>query len=682
MSSPQVSLPTEPSPRRIGGALSIHWKLPLLITAVLAAGLAAFLAFTYVTLARSSESVVRDRFAHASQQVARSIEDAIAFRRAAAETAARNPALTRLLRTDSRAAGDSAAAAAVLGRLVAGRDSLAVMLTDAGGRVLASAGKPLPPGVRVVDAAGVAPPAGGDTLTAVRISPIVHVGDRALFWVVAPVAPIGADTASTVNTGRTTPAGYVLQPFWVTGPRDASQNLRELTRDDLKLYMRNADGSAWTYAPGHVAPPPTRRDSTRAGVWYERPESGRLVAEEAPIAGTPWLIVIESPERTLLARLRTTIERLAGVSLLLLAAGAALAWVAGRRITRPLVALTTAADQVATGTYQRPIPITSGDEIGRLTTRFHEMAGQVAEARRELEQRAADAQRVADELAGANSRLRVTMTEAQSARSEAEQARADAEAANRAKSDFLAMMSHELRTPLNAIAGYAELIEMGIHGPVTDAQRDALNRIARSQAHLLTLINDVLNFARIDAGQITYALQDVRMNETLSELEPLVAPQVAGRRLTFVYDQCDEAIVAAADVDKLRQVVLNLLANAVKYTQEGGTVRLACDADASTVRVHVRDTGPGIDAEQLPVIFEAFVQGHRALNRPSEGVGLGLAISRDLARGMGGDVTVATELGVGSTFTLTLPRAGVVPSRAASPLGEPRAVTRGSATPV
>jgi signal transduction histidine kinase len=264
---------------------------------------------------------------------------------------------------------------------------------------------------------------------------------------------------------------------------------------------------------------------------------------------------------------------------------------------------------------------------------------------------------VADALAGANRRLQQAMTEAESARTEAERARGESEAANRAKSDFLAMMSHELRTPLNAIAGYAQLLEMGIHGPVTDQQRDALNRIARSQAHLLTLINDVLNFARIDAGQMRYVVQDVLMNDTLAGLEPLVAPQIASRGLTYTYEACATDIVAAADGDKVRQVVVNLLSNAVKYTPMGGTVRLACDADETTVRVHVTDTGPGIDPDQLPVIFEPFVQGHRALNRPNEGVGLGLAISRDLARGMAGDVTVTTELAVGSTFTLALPRA-------------------------
>jgi signal transduction histidine kinase len=210
---------------------------------------------------------------------------------------------------------------------------------------------------------------------------------------------------------------------------------------------------------------------------------------------------------------------------------------------------------------------------------------------------------------------------------------------------------------------------MGIHGPVTEEQRDALNRIARSQAHLLTLINDVLNFARIDAGQLRYVVQDVHMHDTLAGLEALVAPQVAARRLTFSYDPCASDLVATADGDKVRQVVRNLLSNAVKYTSLGGTVRLACDADAATVRVHVTDSGPGIDAEHLPVIFEPFVQGHRALNRPNEGVGLGLAISRDLARAMRGDVTVTTELGVGSTFTLVLPRAPL-PGRQDSPPGQ------------
>ena len=639
--------------RRAPRALSIEWKLPLLITAVLAAGLAAFLAFTYFTLARRSETVVRDRFAHASRLVASDITQAVAQRKATFDTAARAPAIARALSSVSGAGAlpkaDSLAAVNILARLVGGRDSLAVMLSDTNGRIIASTGRPYPAGIRVIDPEAIAPTNADEALGTVRVSPLVPVGDRTLFWLVAPVV---------VENRR---AGYIFEPRWLLGAPNAMRNLREMTREDLTLYSRNIDGTGWNYTPGVPASAPTAREVTKLGVTYDRAGIGKMIAEEAPIAGTPWLVVIDSPVRTLLARLKATVERLAWWSLVLLATGAALSWAFGRRITQPLIALTSAADQVALGTYARPIPVTGNDEVGRLTSRFHEMAGQVTEARRELEQRASDAQQVADELAAANRRLQLAMTEAESARTEAERARSEFEAANRAKSDFLAMMSHELRTPLNAIAGYAELLEMGIHGPVTDAQRDALSRIARSQAHLLTLINDVLNFARIDSGQLQYAVQDVRMNETLGGLEPLVAPQVAARRLTFTYDACDPTIVAAADGDKVRQVVLNLLSNAVKYTPDGGTVRLGCDADATTVRVLVTDTGPGIDAEQLPVIFEPFVQGHRALNRPNEGVGLGLAISRDLARGMGGDVTVATEIGVGSTFTLALPRV-VLPS--------------------
>ena len=645
---------------RLRGALSIEWKLPLLITAVLAAGLAAFLAFTYVALAHRSESVVRDRFVHATQLVAASMEDAIAQRAQMTRHAVAHPSLSRVLAATATrtrvAASDSVPAARVLVGLMGGPDSLPVLLTDANGRVVASVGRPLPAAIPLIDPKTLAPVSNDDAADAVHFGQFTPAGNRTMFWVVAPVV-IGQQRA-----------GYVLEPRYVTGPASAMKMLRELTREDLTLYSRNTDGSGWTSAPGSAAAAPTSRTSSKGRLWHERPGSGRLIAEETPVAGTPWVVVIESPLRTLLARLKATVEQLAWMSLVLLAAGAALAWTIGRRITRPLVALTSAAEQVATGTYEHPIAVRSGDEVGRLATSFHEMAEQVAEARRELEQRAADAQRVADELSGANRRLQIAMGEAETARAEAERARSEAEAANRAKSDFLAMMSHELRTPLNAIAGYAELIELGIHGPVTDAQRDALNRIARSQAHLLTLITDVLNFARIDAGQMQYAVHDVHMNDTLAGLESLVGPQLSARRLTFTYETCSDDIVAAADGDKVRQVVLNLLANAVKYTPEDGMVRLRCDADATTVRVHIQDTGPGIGPDQLPMLFEPFVQGHRALNRPNEGVGLGLAISRDLARGMGGDVTVSTALGEGSTFTLELPRAGIAGARASSPV--------------
>ncbi|GAC1477988.1 MAG: hypothetical protein NVS1B4_21390 [Gemmatimonadaceae bacterium] len=236
-------------------------------------------------------------------------------------------------------------------------------------------------------------------------------------------------------------------------------------------------------------------------------------------------------------------------------------------------------------------------------------------------------------------------------------ARECAEAANRSKSEFLAVMSHELRTPLNAIDGYAELIELGVRGPVTDEQRQDLARIRKSQRHLLGLINGVLNYARAEAGAVRYDSVDVVLNEALGQCEALVAPQMRTRRLTFRFAGCDPTLAVRADAEKLQQILINLLTNAVKFTDPGGRIDLKCAAVGRDVHITVADTGRGIAADQLVRVFEPFVQVDARLTRTQDGVGLGLAISRDLARGMGGDLTVESTIGVGSTFTLTLPLA-------------------------
>jgi signal transduction histidine kinase len=251
---------------------------------------------------------------------------------------------------------------------------------------------------------------------------------------------------------------------------------------------------------------------------------------------------------------------------------------------------------------------------------------------------------------------------------DAQLARAEAEAANQAKSQFLSTMSHELRTPLNAIAGYAELLMMELRGPLTDSQRQDLDRIHRANQHLMSLVNDVLNFARLDAGQIEYHLVDFDLASTMADLEPFLGPQIAAKGISFQHDACTFDTPAQphrvhADPEKLRQILLNLLTNAVKFTDRGGHVSVRCETDAAagTVRIHVSDTGRGIPADQLQSIFEPFVQIERNRTQESQqGVGLGLAISRDLARGMGGSLTAESEVGVGSTFTVTLPLASPV----------------------
>ncbi len=241
---------------------------------------------------------------------------------------------------------------------------------------------------------------------------------------------------------------------------------------------------------------------------------------------------------------------------------------------------------------------------------------------------------------------------------EAESARADAFAANAAKTSFLASMSHDLRTPLNAISGYADILELLVHGSLTAKQEQDVARIKRSARYLLSLINDILNFAKVESGTLRLEIQDVVIEDAVTSLELMLEPLLRANGLSFQHDDCEGAV--RADPEKLQQVLINLSTNAIKFTRAGGlVVGSAYTADAVTITVS--DTGVGIQEHQLERIFEPFIQVGRSLTNVShEGVGLGLAISRDLARAMGGDLTVRSTFGVGTTFSLSLPRA--VPS--------------------
>jgi PAS domain S-box-containing protein len=232
---------------------------------------------------------------------------------------------------------------------------------------------------------------------------------------------------------------------------------------------------------------------------------------------------------------------------------------------------------------------------------------------------------------------------------------AEAQAANRARAEFLATMSHELRTPLNAIGGYVDLISLGIRGPVTDQQIDDLKRIRRSQQHLLGIINDLLNFSRIEAGRLTYDLSYVPLRHILSAVNDMVDPLADGKGLVMVWPK-DVRSEVYVDGAKSEQILLNLLTNAIKFTDDGGRITVSCKVRRNHASIDVTDTGVGIAAESLASIFDPFVQVGRTHISAHEGAGLGLAISRDLARAMGGDLSVRSTPGEGSTFTLTLPR--------------------------
>ena len=249
------------------------------------------------------------------------------------------------------------------------------------------------------------------------------------------------------------------------------------------------------------------------------------------------------------------------------------------------------------------------------------------------------------------------------ARRASESARESAEEANMAKSQFLRTVSHELRTPLNAIAGYADLVLMELRGPITDEQRLDLERIKRASQHLLGLINDILSFAKLEAGQVEFTFADVELSSVLGEVEGLLAPQMTAKGLRCAFAACAPGLRVRADAERLRQILINLLGNALKFTPSGGELHVDCASEADAVVIRVRDTGVGIPTEALERIFDPFVQVGRDLRAPSDGVGLGLAISRDLARRMGGELTAESVVGVGSTFTVRLPRADAVADR-------------------
>jgi signal transduction histidine kinase len=243
---------------------------------------------------------------------------------------------------------------------------------------------------------------------------------------------------------------------------------------------------------------------------------------------------------------------------------------------------------------------------------------------------------------------------AEYARNEAEAARAEAERANNSKTDFLAVMSHELRTPLTAIMGYEELLSDGITGPVTELQRQQLGRINASAHHLLGLIDEILTFARVDIGRERVRWESMSVNHTLSDAAALVEPMASAKNLKLVVNLMSEDQSIQTDGTKLRQMLVNLLSNGIKFTEKG-EVDLGCSVNNGVLEVSIADTGVGIAAENIEYVFEPFWQAEQMATRKTGGTGLGLSVTRKLARLLGGDVTVVSRLGAGTTFLLTLP---------------------------
>ena len=596
---------------------SLERRLPLILTAVLVTTLGTALFFTYRALVSGAENAAHRGLTSAIQALVGTMETTARLREAQLRTAATAPAVRRLLQTlappTPAALEDAGKAVRALNARSPGESQ--VLLMDAAGNIVATWGADIASGLPALQRR-VPPPPESQDRNAPWNGELFIAGGQLHTWTAIRIRDEMGQVAGTVASLRR------------SNPRqNITATLRDLTGEDVSLYVHNLRGGPWFTLDGRstFASVPAAQDSLQLA---ERQGVGAVFFARQPIAGTPWGVVLEVPAESVRAGPSQATRRLALIVLLLALAGTIVTWRVARGVTHPLHQLAAAADELAKGRFTVPVNLDRDDELGKLAHSFDEMSRQIAVSRTELERRIADVER-----------------------------------ANRTKADFLAMMSHELRTPLNAIAGYTQIMEMGIHGDLTQEQRDALQRIGHSQRHLLHLIEDVLSFARIDAGHVEFELAEVPLAESIDIVLSMVEPQARAKRIVIDASRPDDDLTVYADREKLDQVMLNLVANAVKFTPADGRVEVGAEVlperdehGRELVQIRVSDTGPGVAPDHRATIFEPFVQGDRALNRPGEGVGLGLAISRDLTEGMGGRIALDSSRNGGASFVVTLLR--------------------------
>jgi signal transduction histidine kinase/CheY-like chemotaxis protein len=459
--------------------------------------------------------------------------------------------------------------------------------------------------------------------------------------------------------------------------RLASENLALLRiRPSVRAgAIYKADGALFAsyLAPGQPRELPKRPEASSIAVvgsdliLYER------IVENGEFLGTVYL----RAEYALVSRTLDYLGIAAGVTLLAML----LAWLLMRRLGRgiiaPILAITDIAREVVTTRdYSRRAPRISDDEAAELVDSFNAMlteieqrTGALENSNREIAREAEQRARAQQEVMRLNHELeeRVHERTLQLEMSNAELGLAieAARNANQAKSAFLSSMSHELRTPLNAILGFAQILTAESLPSTGPQKLEFAGHILKSGRHLLTLINEILDLAKVESGTLTVSMEPVGLDEMLAECHRMIEPSAAGRRIRLLFpDQC--ALVVLADRTRLKQVILNLLSNAIKYNREGGAVVLDCEpGGAGKVRLSVRDTGAGLRAEQVEALFQPFNRLGQE-NGAEEGTGIGLVVTRRLVEVMGGTIGVSSSVGVGSVFWVELQATEAQPSALAA----------------
>ena len=602
---------------------SLERRLPLLLSLLLAIVVGGLSLGAYGEVRRSAISLATDRLERMTRELAT----------AASRTSAMRTEVLQSLAGDElivRAIAGRATRTEVEARFAASREPGDSTLL--GWEIAAVGGEP-----RYASAWQWSGP-DADTLAAMiadvqrtssgRRSTLYSVGEHVHSWSVVPVL-VG---------GRV--AGTVAELHRVSDNRAAEDAIRGLLDDDARVLFTSVGSREWVSLRGRpvAAPfplPPVEGRAARVEI-----AGAGAFAVQHPVAMTPGVIVVMQSEASVLRRPQEFFRKLLTAGAVLLALATAGAWLLSRYVTRPLHHVTDAAAALAAGDYARRVRVSDGGrEVASLSKTFNAMAAAIGDAHATLADRNLELQR-----------------------------------ANAAKAQFLAMMSHELRTPLNAIGGFTELMELGLRGPVTPEQVEDLGRIRRNKDLLLSIINDILNFARMDAGAIAVKLEPVPIASVIADVVDNVGQQFEAKEVRLTAGPVAADAVARGDRERVQQVLLNLLSNAMKFTEPGGEVVIETSVSDHTVRVDVRDTGSGIDAAHLETIFEPFVQVDASLTRTAGGAGLGLAIARQLATTMGGSLTVRSTPGVGSTFTLALPHVDQ-PAAKLDPAGGPRGIS-------
>jgi len=462
-------------------------------------------------------------------------------------------------------------------------------------------------------------------------------------------------------------------------PRLANENLALLRTSPLvrAAAIYDAQGALFASysAVGEPHQIPQRLDA--AGVAED--DGGDMmvrqpIVENGDTVGT----VVLRAENHLLSRFVDYLAIAAGVTLLAMAIAYLLMWRLGRVITAPIVAVTEIAREVvATRDYSRRAPRVGDDEAAELADSFNAMLTEIEGRTRELEdshgttvRESKERSRAQQEVMRLNEQLeqRVDERTLQLALANAELANANEEArrANQAKSAFLSSMSHELRTPLNAILGFAQILTSDTLPSTLEQKKEFANHILKSGRHLLTLINEILDLAKVESGTITLSMEPVALSDILLETRTMIEPIAATRKVRVLFPLVDGAVVMA-DRTRLKQVLLNLLSNAVKYNREEGAVVLTCEHPSpDRLRLSVQDTGYGLNPEQVASLFQPFNRlGQEGGGQ--EGTGIGLVVTKRLVELMGGEIGVSSSPDVGSVFWIelasTAPLASALPER-------------------